>query len=117
MSDNNPYASSKPLEPQTEKLLAVAAHLLAIPFEFFAPVIGYLVFKDKGPFISHHVRESLNFSITMLLLVVVLAISIIGWFLLWVPPVIWFVMRIIAAVKASQGEFYRYPATLRLIRD
>lgn len=117
MSDNNPYASSKPLEPQTEKLLAVAAHLLAIPFEFFAPVLGYLVFKDKGPFISHHVRESLNFSITMLLLVVVLAISIIGWFLLWVPPVIWFVMRIIAAVKASQGEFYRYPATLRLIRD
>ena len=116
MSDNNPYASNKPLEPQTEKLLSVLVHLLAIPFEFFAPVIGYLVFKDKGPFIAHHVRESLNFSITMLLLVIVLAISIIGWFLLWVPPIIWLVMRIIAAFKASQGEFCNYPFTLRLIK-
>lgn len=97
--------------------MAVAAHLLAIPFEFFAPVIGYFVFKDKGPFISHHVRESLNFSITMLLLIVVLAISIIGWVLLWVPPVIWIVLRIIAAIKASQGDFFRYPLTLRLIKD
>jgi uncharacterized protein len=116
MSEQNPYASNKPLEPQTEKLLAVAAHLLAIPFEFFAPVIGYFVFKDKGPFISHHVRESLNFSITMLILVVVLAISIIGWVLLWVPPLIWLVLRIIAAIKAAQGDFFRYPLTLRLIK-
>lgn len=116
MSASNPYSSNKPLEPQTEKILAVAAHLLAIPFEFFAPVIGYFVFKDKGPFISHHVRESLNFSITMLLLIVVLAISIIGWVLLWVPPLIWIVLRIIAAIKASQGDFFRYPLTLRLIK-
>jgi uncharacterized protein len=56
---------------------------LAIPFEFFAPVIGYLLFNGKGPFISHHVRESLNFGITMLIAVVVLAISIIGWLLLY----------------------------------
>jgi uncharacterized Tic20 family protein len=51
----------------------------------------------------------------MLILVVLLAISIIGWFLLWVPPVIWFVLRIVAALKASQGEYFRYPFTLRLI--
>jgi uncharacterized Tic20 family protein len=51
----------------------------------------------------------------MLLLVIVLAISIIGWVLLWVPPVIWFVLRIVAAVKASQGEYFKYPLTLRLI--
>jgi uncharacterized Tic20 family protein len=116
MSESNPYGSNKPLEPQTEKLLAVGLHLLAIPFEFFAPVIGYLVFKGKGPFITHHVRESLNFGITMLLLVVVLAISIIGWILLWVPPVIWFIFRIVAALKTSQGEYFRYPATIRLIK-
>jgi uncharacterized Tic20 family protein len=105
------------MSPQTEKAWAIASHLLAIPFEFIAPLIGYLVFNGKGPFISHHVRESLNFGITMLLAVVVLAISIIGWLLLWLPPVIWIIFRIIAAFKTSQGEFYKYPLTLRIVKS
>jgi uncharacterized protein len=114
MSNTNPYAS-KELSPENEKLLAVAMHLLAIPFEFFAPVIGYFVLKGKGPFISHHVKESLNFGITMLLVMVVLLISVIGWLLLWLPPIYWTIMRIIAGFKAAQGEFYNYPLTLRFI--
>ena len=105
------------MSPQTEKAWAIASHLLAIPFEFFAPLIGYLVFNGKGAFISHHVRESLNFGITMLLAVLVLAISIIGWLLLWLPPVIWIIFRIIAAFKTSQGEFYKYPLTLRIVKS
>lgn len=117
MSETNPYASNEPMSPQTEKAWAIAAHLLAIPFEFFAPLIGYLVFNGKGPFISHHVRESLNFGITMLIVVVILAISIIGWFLLWLPPIIWTIFRIIAALKTAQGEFYKYPLTLRFVRN
>mgnify|MGYP000007540739 CR=1 FL=1 len=112
MSNTNPYAS-KELSPENEKLLAVAIHLLAIPFEFFAPVIGYFVLKGKGPFISHHVKESLNFGITMLLVMVALLISVVGWLLLWVPPIYWTIMRIIAGFKAAQGEFYKYPLTLR----
>jgi len=105
------------MSQDSEKAWAIASHLLAIPFEFFAPLIGYLLFNGKGPFISHHVRESLNFGITMLIAVVVLAISIIGWLLLWLPPVIWIIFRIIAAYKTSQGEFYKYPLTLRIVKS
>lgn len=105
------------MSQDSEKAWAIASHLLAIPFEFFAPLIGYLLFNGKGPFISHHVRESLNFGITMLIAVVVLAISIIGWLLLWLPPVIWTIFRIIAAYKTSQGEFYKYPLTLRIVKS
>ena len=115
MTNNNPYASNN-FSPETEKLLAILVHVLAMPFEFFAPVIGYFALKGKGPFITHHVRESLNFGITMVLLYVVLAISIVGWLLFWVPPIIWTVFRIIAAYKASIGEFYRYPASVRFIK-
>ena len=115
MSSPNPYASNEPMSPQTEKAWAIASHLLAIPFEFFAPLIGYLLFNGKGPFISHHVRESLNFGITMLLVMIVLAISIVGLLFLWVPPIYWTIMHIIAALKAAQGEFYKYPLTLRLV--
>jgi uncharacterized Tic20 family protein len=115
MTNTNPYASNN-FSPETEKLLAILVHVLAIPFEFFAPVIGYFTLKGKGPFITHHVRESLNFGITMLLVMVVLLISIVGWLLLWVPPIYWFIMRVIAAIKAAQGEFFSYPLTLRFVK-
>lgn len=116
MTNPNPYASNEPMSPRSEKNWAIATHLLAIPFEFFAPVLGYLLFNGKGPFISHHVRESLNFGITMLIAVVALALTIIGIVLLWVPPIIWLVFRIIAAYKTSQGEYFKYPLTLRFIK-
>jgi uncharacterized Tic20 family protein len=104
------------MSPQSEKGWSIATHLLGIPFEFFAPVLGYLLFNGKGPFISHHVRESLNFGITMLIAVVTLAITIIGIILLWVPPLIWLIFRIVAAYKTSQGEYFKYPLTLRFIK-
>ena len=118
MTEPNPYAvPQKPLSPELERLWAIAIHAFGIVLEFFAPLLGYLFLKDRGPFIRHHVTESLNFGISMLLLYAVLAISIIGWFLFWVPPIIWTVFRIIAACKASLGEFYRYPVSIRFIKN
>jgi uncharacterized Tic20 family protein len=116
MKMSNPYASEAPMTPEAEKMWAVLVHALAIVFEFFAPLLGYLLFKGKGPFISHHVRESLNFGITMVIIAAVLALSIIGWAILWALPIYWTVFRIVAAYKASQGEFYRYPATIRFLK-
>jgi len=104
------------MSPESEKLWAVSLHLLAIPFEFFAPLIGYFLLRDKGPFVSHHAKESLNFGLTVLLAAVVLTISIVGLLILWVLPIIWVVFRVIAAFKASQGEFYKIPIAIKFIR-
>ena len=118
MSTDHPYSSPQaPLSPELERLWAIAVHALGVVLEFFAPLLGYLFLKDRGPFIRHHVTESLNFGITMVLLYIILAISIIGWLLFWVPPIIWTVFRIIAAYKASLGEFYRYPVSTRFIKN
>ncbi len=118
MSETNPYSMpQEPLSPELQRLLAIAVHALGIVLEFFAPLLGYLFLKDRGPFIRHHVTESLNFGITMLLLYVVLAISIVGWLLFWVPPIIWTIFRIIAAYKASIGDFYRYQLSIRLVKN
>ena len=118
MTEPNPYAvPQEPLSPEMERFWAIAIHAFGIVLEFFVPLLGYLFLKDRGPFIRHHVTESLNFGISMLLLYAVLAISIIGWFLFWVPPIIWTVFRIIAAYKASLGEFYRYPVSIRFIKN
>lgn len=118
MSNQNDYSGTpKACTPDQERLWAIAVHAFGVIFEFFAPLLGYLLLKDRGPFIRHHVIESLNFGLTMVLLYAVLAISIVGWLFFWLPPIIWTVMRIYAAYKASLGEFYRYPFILRLIRS
>lgn len=117
MSDNeNIYARPMNLSPDSERLISILTHLAGIPFEFFGPLVGYLIFKDKGAFVTHHVKESLNFGITMMLAAIILVISIIGLLLVWILPIIWVVFRIVAAVRASQGEFYKYPLTIRFIK-
>jgi hypothetical protein len=112
----NPYASGRSWTPEEEKVAAVLVHALSIPFEFLAPIIGYAAFKDRGPFINHHSKEALNFSLTMLIAYAALAISIVGWLVIWAVPLYALVWRIIAAAKASQGEFYKYPLTIRFIK-
>ncbi|WP_296630191.1 DUF4870 domain-containing protein [Rhodoluna sp.] len=116
MSDNDYTTPAEPLSKEGERFWAIAVHALGIVLEFFAPLLGYLLLKDRGPFIRHHVIESLNFGLNMLLLYVVLAISVVGWLFFWVPPIIWVIFRIIAAYKASLGEFYRYPWTIKFIK-
>jgi uncharacterized Tic20 family protein len=117
MSENNDvYAKPFRLSPEGERLVAVLGHLVGIPFEFFGPLVGYLIFKGKGPFVTHHLKESLNFGINMAIWVAVLFISIVGIVLVLVVPAIFLVLRIVAAVKASQGEFYKYPLIIRFIK-
>jgi uncharacterized Tic20 family protein len=118
MSNQNDYSGTPaPFTAGQERLWAIAVHALGVVFEFFAPLLGYLLLKDRGPFIRHHVTESLNFGLSMVLLYALIAISIVGWLFFWVPPIIWTIMRIYAAYKASLGEFYSYPLILRLIRS
>ncbi|MFM6971774.1 MAG: DUF4870 domain-containing protein [Rhodoluna sp.] len=113
----NPYRQpAEPLTKEQERFWAIAVHAFGVIFEFIAPLLGFLLLKDRGPFIKHHVTESFNFGITMVLIYVILAISVVGLILFWVPPIYWTIFRIIAAYKASLGEFYRYPLTIRFIK-
>jgi uncharacterized protein len=85
---------------------AVAAHLstfagLVVPFgSVIGPLAVWLTRRDRDPFIDQAVCEALNFGIPVLVAGVVA----------------WVVLASLAAVKASQGQSYRYPLTLRLVR-
>jgi uncharacterized Tic20 family protein len=46
----------------------------------------------------------------------ILALVLIGFVLLFVIAVLAFILPIVAAVKTSNGEAYRYPITLRLVK-
>ncbi|MDP8960135.1 MAG: DUF4870 domain-containing protein [Actinomycetota bacterium] len=86
---------------------------------FLGPLVVWLVKREDHPFVEMHAREALNFNLSVLLYFivgVVLAFVLIGFLLLAALAVIWLVFTIIAAVRASNGEPYRYPLTIRLVR-
>ena len=85
---------------------------------FVGPLIIWLVKKDEHPFINEHEKEALNFQISMLIYFVLLAPTVcilIGFALL--PALVFanVILVVVASMKASSGDIYRYPLTIRLI--
>ena len=101
-----------------DKTLAVLTHLGGIFFSIIPSLIVWLVKKDS-PFVAAHAKEALNFQITLILGFVIaffLMLVLIGFFLFWVLGVVNLVLCIVAALKASSGEHFSYPLTLRLVQ-
>jgi len=99
-----------------EKTLALLSHIVTFVSNFIAPLIIYIIKKDESPFVAAHAKESLNFQLTILLAIIVLFITIIGIFLLWIVGIYALVLVIIATIRASEGKLYRYPLTIRFIK-
>ncbi len=110
--------ASQPLSPSDEKLWATLVHVGGIFFNFLPALIGYLVLKDRGPFVRSHSSTALNFQLTMLIAEVVgwiLSIIIIGLFIVAAAYILRLVFSIIAAIKANQGEWYTYPLSIKFV--
>jgi uncharacterized Tic20 family protein len=99
-----------------ERTMALLAHVLCFIAGFLAPLIIYLVKKDESTYVTAHAKESLNFQITVWIVIFILCISIIGLFLIWVVGVIVTILLIVATIRASEGKLYRYPFSIRLIK-
>jgi uncharacterized Tic20 family protein len=138
MSDND--TSTPNVEPQAplpvtqsseERTWALIGHLSA--FSAFitgigcivGPLIVWLVKRDTMPFAADQAKEALNFNITLAIAFCALVLFsivtfglglLIAWPIGAVLCVAWFVLTIIAAIKANEGVAYRYPFTLRLVK-
>ncbi|NQX13650.1 DUF4870 domain-containing protein [Microbacteriaceae bacterium VKM Ac-2855] len=113
------YAPQPPLNPADEKTWAIVTHVAGIFLGFIPSLIVYLVFKGRGPFLEAHSKTALNFQITMVIAYVVglvLTAVVIGIFVLIAVWVVEIIFSIIAAVKASQGQYYSYPLTIAFIK-
>lgn len=108
-----------------ERTWGMVAHLSAL-LGFFtiigsilAPLVIWLIKKDESTFVGENAREALNFNITVLIAGIACAILVVigvGVLLALVLGVYWLVMTILAAVKASEGNIYRYGISLRLVK-
>ena len=112
------------LPPEQERLWAMLAHLLSFVaaylfLGFVAPLIVLLVFGPRSAYVRTHAVESLNFNLSWLLygiVAVVLIIIGIGILILIALGLAYLVLVVIASVRANNGEFFRYPLTIRFIR-
>ena len=118
-----PYGGSyapQPMRPEDEKLWSTLIHIGGIPFGFLPALIGYLVLRDRGPFIKEHTRVALNFQLTMLIGYVaglVLTIVVIGGLVILAVGIVIIVFSIIAAVAANRGQYYRYPLSIEFVKN
>lgn len=100
-------------------LSAFAAFLLPSFGQIIGPLIVWLVKRDQSAFVEDQAKEALNFQITVTLAAVVfgfLSIVLIGIPLLIALGIAWLVLTVKAALRASEGEAYRYPFTIRFVK-
>lgn len=119
--DNVPPPPATTDAPADQRTMALAAHLLGIFTWFIGALIIWLINKDDASkaFVTDQAKEVLNFQITVtiaMVISIILMVVIIGGILAPIVGIINLVFCIIAAVKANNGEAYRYPFTLRLIK-
>jgi uncharacterized protein len=112
-----------PLSPDQERLWGMLAHLLSfvaayLALGFVAPLVVLLVFGPRSAYVRAHAVESLNFNLSWLLYAIVAGILLIvgiGLLILIALGIAYVVLVIMASVRASNGQFFRYPLTIRFV--
>jgi uncharacterized Tic20 family protein len=124
MDATPPTTSSAPAPTSTtssnDKLWIVISHLSPfVGLGVIAPLVVWLVKKDESELIAYHAKEALNFHISVFLGVVacwILMFVLIGMFLLPLLVLAALILSVIAAIKSANGERYRYPFAIRLVK-
>jgi uncharacterized Tic20 family protein len=119
-----------PLTPSEERTWAIVAHIGTLvaawlAMGFLCPLAIWLIFRNRSEFVRRHALESLNFQISLLIytaVAIALVLITFGLGVLIVIPLIIIggiaalVVIILATLAAANGQEYRYPLTIRLVR-
>lgn len=112
------------LEEREARNWGMACHLAAltgfvIPFgSVIGPLVVWLMKREESGFVDRQGKEALNFQITMLiafLVSLVLVFVLIGFLLIAAVVIFDLIMIIVATIKVSEGQDFRYPVSLRLV--
>lgn len=107
-----------------EKTFAMLCHLggfagFVFPFgNILAPLIIWIMKKEEYPFVDEQGRESLNFQISIIIYAIIsliLMLVVVGFFSLIIIGIMSVVFPFIGAIKANDGESFRYPLTIRFL--
>jgi uncharacterized protein len=121
MSEASPGSTSE------ERMWAMLCHLSSFLTIFpganvIAPLVLWMIKRDASPLVADQGKEVLNFQITMLIFYAVMVACFVtvilfplGLTLVVLLPLWHLVLTIIGAIKAYDGQYYRYPLAIRLI--
>jgi uncharacterized protein len=110
---------------ETERNWAMLCHLSALAGFFFpfgsiiGPLVCWLSKKDESVWVYINGRSSLNFQLSMLLYIVLaipLIFIVIGIPIVALLALLKIIFVIIASVKASKGESFKYPLVIPFIQ-
>jgi uncharacterized protein len=124
-----PPSNPAPSSTQTWEVLChvAAAAGFVIPFgNIIGPLVVWLAKRDQSAGVDAHGREVLNFQISwtiygILLAIVgfILSIILVGFLfflVIGIGAIAMLILTIIGTIKASNGELYRYPLTIRFLK-
>jgi len=83
------------------------------------PIVMWVLNKDKSDVIDQHGKNILNWIISSTIYLfasLILTFLVIGIFTLIALIICYFIFTIIGAVKASNGEMYKYPLTITFVK-
>lgn len=117
--DSLPPSLPAPRPPGDDKVLIILCHLSALlGVGFILPLVVYLIKKDEAGPAAAHAKEVLNFHISLFVYavcsipLVFIGVGIVLFMLIALGSL---VCAVVAAIKASEGVLYRYPACIRFI--
>lgn len=116
----SPFPPSAPDERQWRVILHLSALLgLVLPCGNIAgPLVVWLIKKTDFPGLDAEGRKVLNFQISYAIYMLIAGVSICLWVGVVLFPIIyilWLVFTIIGSVKASNGEPYEFPFTIKML--
>ncbi len=107
---------------ESDRNFAIGMHLSPLltivglfPLSLLAPLVIWLVRRQQSVFDDDHGREIINFVLSFLLWHLVAGITVVGLIFLPVLWVVAIVSCIRGAIAAGNGEYFRYPMTIRFL--
>ena len=110
-------------ERDLDRTLLVLSHLWPViglltatmPFVWIGAIFVWVLRKDESPLIDDQGREIINTLLTSVIVSLsALTIIAIPFVLFWF--VVWFIASIRGAIAAGNGEYFRYPMTIRFLK-
>jgi uncharacterized Tic20 family protein len=114
-----PPVGEAPLSDGDARMWAMLAHIGGFVIAIIAPLVILLTMGKRSPLVDDQAKEALNFQITAavaLLISALLVIVLIGIVIFPIVGIATVIFTLIGGIKAYNGEYYRYPVNVRIIK-
>jgi uncharacterized Tic20 family protein len=98
------YEPNDILSDGDQRTFSVVIHVLSLFFPLLAPLLGFLIFRNRGELVTQHMRQALNYQLSLICCYVITGITVVGIIMWPILAIIAIVQIIKAAVAAGDGQ-------------